>query len=162
MRKALENVAAECRAATMPGLKPSPKEFISKDDYPVEWHSIAVEMAMADRPVKEFEHRWEAMARDARKLLDRWGNAAHRLGWNTLDLFGVDHRGPATNPDLMGLVPFLNGCEVIGLSARMASYLAPDGNGSVLRIFTRVDVSRAVPLTKLMPQPAYRWKRGPA
>ena len=43
-----------------------------------------------------------------------------RLGWDVLDLFGVDHRAPLARYDAMGLVPLLHGRRVVELHADKA------------------------------------------
>ena len=46
---------------------------------------------------------------------------AARLGWSDLDLFGVDADRPYTRIDGLGLVPALDGCKIVELSAAGAS-----------------------------------------
>ena len=38
-------------------------------------------------------------------------------GWSDLELFGVDADRPYTRIDQLGLVPALDGCKIISLSA---------------------------------------------
>ena len=52
---------------------------------------------------------------------------AARLGWTDLDLFGVDADRPYTRIDGLGLVPALDGCKIIALSAEGAVLEATAG-----------------------------------
>ena len=52
---------------------------------------------------------------------------AARLGWSDLDLFGVDADRPYTRIDQLGLVPALDGCKIISLSAEGATLETPGG-----------------------------------
>ena len=49
-----------------------------------------------------------------------WAEEAARLGWSEVDLFGVDADRPYTRLDGMGLVPALDGCKIVALSAEGA------------------------------------------
>jgi len=50
---------------------------------------------------------------------------AARLGWTDLDLFGVDADRPYTRIDGLGLVPALEGCKIVALSAEGATLETP-------------------------------------
>jgi hypothetical protein len=50
-----------------------------------------------------------------------WLAEAARLGWTDLDLFGVDADRPYTRIDGLGLVPALDGCKIVALSAEGAT-----------------------------------------
>ena len=52
---------------------------------------------------------------------------AVRLGWTDLDLFGVDDDRPYTRIDGLGLVPALEGCKIVALSAEGAILETPAG-----------------------------------
>ena len=52
---------------------------------------------------------------------------AARLGWTDLDLFGVDADRPYTRIDGLGLVPALDGCKIVALSAEGAILETPGG-----------------------------------
>ena len=53
-------------------------------------------------------------------LASPWAVEAARLGWTDLDLFGVDADRPYTRIDGLGLVPALDGCKIVALSAEGA------------------------------------------
>jgi len=56
-----------------------------------------------------------------------WAEEAARLGWTDLDLFGVDGDRPYTRIDGLGLVPALDGCKIVALSAEGAILETPGG-----------------------------------
>jgi len=56
-----------------------------------------------------------------------WAEEAARLGWTDLDLFGVDGDRPYTRIDGLGLVPALDGCKIVALSAEGATLETPGG-----------------------------------
>ena len=64
--------------------------------------------------------RWDQLRRDAADFLaSPWVMEAARLGWTDLDLFGVDADRPYTRLDGMGLLPALDGCKIVALSAEV-------------------------------------------
>jgi hypothetical protein len=65
--------------------------------------------------------RWEPLVADGTLFLDRWAADAERLGWTTLDLFGVHPVAPAARYDVMGLVPLINGGAVVQLTEATAT-----------------------------------------
>ena len=52
---------------------------------------------------------------------------AARFVWTDLDLFGVDADRPYTRLDGMGLLPALDGCKIVALSAEDATLETPGG-----------------------------------
>ena len=72
--------------------------------------------------------RWDQLRRDvAAFLASPWPAEAARLGWTDLDMFGVDADRPYTRIDGLGLVPALDGCKIIALSAEGAVLEATAG-----------------------------------
>ena len=72
--------------------------------------------------------RWATLRRDVADFLaSPWAMEAARLGWTDLDLFGVDADRPYTRLDGMGLVPALDGCKIVALSAAGAILEVPGG-----------------------------------
>ena len=68
------------------------------------------------------------MRRDVADFLaSPWLAEAARLGWTDLDLFGVDADRPYTRIDGLGLVPALDGCKIVALSAEGAILETPAG-----------------------------------
>jgi hypothetical protein len=67
---------------------------------------------------------------------------ADRLGWTSLDLFGVHPTAPAARFDVMGLIPILRGWSVCVLTEKTATiecesgakltFYPPTGAGAVL------------------------------
>jgi len=72
--------------------------------------------------------RWDQLRRDAADFLaSPWAMEAARLGWTILDLFGVDADLPYTRIDGLGIVPALDGCKIVALSAEGAILETPAG-----------------------------------
>jgi hypothetical protein len=71
--------------------------------------------------------RWRFLISDTENFLQRWGSAAHSLGWTALDLFGVHPIAPAARFDVMGLLPIMNGGAVVNLTDDAATLRARTG-----------------------------------
>ena len=86
-----------------------------------EWHAILAGLKRRG-PADWLSHeQWRGLLSDAENFLTRWGSAAHLLGWTSLDLFGVHPIAPAARFDVMGLIPILNGAEVLALTSQTAT-----------------------------------------
>ncbi len=86
------------------------------DGVPVDWvQGVADLLAMPPHPDWP-EPAWKALQNDALTLLKDWAVQAHRLGWDTMDLFGVDAGAPYARLDGIGLVPLLGGRPIIALT----------------------------------------------
>jgi hypothetical protein len=70
----------------------------------------------ADVPCK----RWDQFVNDAGLFLDRWVQAAERLGWTADELFGLHPTAPIARYDQMGLLWMLRGEQVIALTDNSA------------------------------------------
>ena len=88
---------------------------------PSEWTSGVHQLLITGAPRGFTVDMWRQLGEDAVRFLDRWGSEASRLGWTTLDLFGVHPVVPTARYDAMGLVPLIRGSEVIAITARSAS-----------------------------------------
>ena len=84
------------------------------------------------KPPGDFlSRRWDQLRRDVTDFLaSPWLAEAARLGWTDLDLFGVDADRPYTRIDQLGLVPALDGCKIISLSAESAILETPSPGGA--------------------------------
>ena len=72
--------------------------------------------------------RWDQLRRDVADFpASPWAMEAARLGWTDLDLFGVDAERPYARLDGLGLVPALDGCKIVALSAEGAILETPGG-----------------------------------
>ena len=69
--------------------------------------------------------RWETLKTDAVGFLERWGAQAARLGWATLDVFGVNAVRPFERLDAAGLIRLLDGRSILALTASEAVIEAP-------------------------------------
>ena len=82
---------------------------------PDAWVQGVAELLAMSRPGAWPEDRWTALREDAFAFLRDHGAEAARLGWDVLDLFGVDRRAPLARYDAMGLVVLLNGKRIVEL-----------------------------------------------
>ena len=110
-----------------------------------EWHAILAGLNRRG-PADWLSHeQWRGLLSDAENFLTRWGGAAHLLGWTSLDLFGVHPIAPAARFDVMGLIPILNGAEVLALTSQTATMRRV--SGAVLN-FRRPEQGEAVLLSQ--------------
>jgi hypothetical protein len=86
---------------------------------------------------------WQQLIADGHRFLDVWGAEAARLGWGTLDLFGVHPGAPAARYDVMGLIPMVRGGEVIAIEPTRATTRMPSGG---LLTYLRRPQPGAVPI----------------
>jgi hypothetical protein len=110
--------------------------------FPEEWHAILAGLKRSDSADWLSPEQWRGLLCDAENFLTRWGSAAHLLGWTSLDLFGVHPIAPAARFDVMGLIPILNGAEVLALTSQTATirrssgaihtYRRPDHGGAIV------------------------------
>jgi hypothetical protein len=111
-------------------------------DCPSEWWAICGELRRSEPPSWASAGRWNQLAADAESFLITWGETADRLGWTTLDLFGVHPTAPTARFDVMGLIPILRGRSVRVLTEKSATidcksgakltFYPPTGAGAVL------------------------------
>src|SRR5258707_13971500 len=84
--------------------------------------------------------RWHDLKNEVDSFIDDWGTRAAQLGWDDLDLFGVDVAAPYARIDRMGLLPLLHGKAIIELShdaAVLRTPGTPSTSGDVLQRFRR-------------------------
>ena len=115
---------------------------------PPEWHAILAELRERNCPDWMTSTRWTEMLSDGDVFLDRWGDISRRLGWTALDLFGVHPTAPAERFDVMGLLPILQGAEVVALTAQAATFRRRSG---AILTYRRADQTGAVCITKVSP-----------
>jgi hypothetical protein len=96
-------------------------------DCPSEWQAIWKELKRSEPPSWASAERWRELAADAEGFLMTWGNTADRLGWTTLDLFGVHPTAPTARFDVMGLIPILRGRSVCVLTEKTATIECKSG-----------------------------------
>jgi hypothetical protein len=131
------NDSEQGRRPTLPG------------DCPAQWYAILLDLKSYD-PVYYFPVWWAStVSSDADNFLSRWGNAAHQLGWTALDLFGVHPAVPGSRFDLMGLIPLLQGGDVIALTAEAATIRRPS---RAILSYRRSDQTGAVLLPAISPK----------
>jgi hypothetical protein len=86
-----------------------------------EWNAILAGLKRRGSADWLSHEQWRGLLTDAENFLTRWGGAAQLLGWTSLDLFGVHPSAPAARFDVMGLIPILNGAEVLALTSQTAT-----------------------------------------
>ena len=72
-------------------------------DLPPAWLAGVARLATLAPPDGIEPWRWAVLASTSARLLRDHGTALHAAGWDTLDLFGLHQRVPATNPPGWGL-----------------------------------------------------------
>lgn len=91
------------------------------------WAESFARLDIAERPPKFSEPAWRQLIDDGGQFLDRWANEAARLGWNALDVFGVDPAAPSTTYEVMGLVPLIRGGDVVAIGSDRATIRTQEG-----------------------------------
>jgi hypothetical protein len=82
-----------------------------------------------DNPASGFSNsQWSLLIRSGSAFLEQWAPKAAELGWTDIDLFGVHPTAPAARFDVMGLVPIINGGEVVAITERSATIRSPGGS----------------------------------
>ena len=92
--------------------------------------------------------QWDGLLSDAENFLTRWGGVAQLLGWTSLDLFGVHPVAPAARFDVMGLIPILNGAEVLALTSQTATMRRVS---SAVQTYRRPKRGGAIVISHLLP-----------
>jgi hypothetical protein len=94
---------------------------------PSEWGAGVLRLLTAPAPVPFNADRWRTIQDDAVRFLQAWGAEACRLGWTALDLFAAHRHKTLVRYDCQGLVPALNGAQVIALTRNRATVATPKG-----------------------------------
>lgn len=81
----------------------------------------------SEPPAWASAERWSELVADTESFLVTWGKTADRLGWTTLDLFGVHPIAPTARFDVMGLIPILRGRSVCVLTEKTATIECKSG-----------------------------------
>src|SRR5260221_12451761 len=84
--------------------------------------------------------RWHDLKNEVDSFIDDWGTRAAQLGWDDLDLFGVEVAAPYARIDRMRVLPLLHGKAIIELShddAVLRTPGTPSTSGDVLQRFRR-------------------------
>jgi len=72
--------------------------------------------------------QWHQFCDDAHRFIDQgWWHRAFALGWDRLELVGVNRIAPWARYDHMGLVLLIRGGQVIGMDERTAKIETPTG-----------------------------------
>jgi len=95
---------------------------------PREWAEAFARVQCAAPLAGYTPERWLALIDDGGRFLDRWAARAMDLGWSSSDCFGLDPKAPEARVDKMGLVPLIDGREVVAITD--ASAVLQGWNGS--------------------------------
>ncbi len=121
--------------------------IIQANGIPEAWATGFSILCTMPRPTAYVPERWQQLVDDGGNFLDRWGRQAAALGWQAVDVFGVDPAMPDTVYRSMGLLPLLAGRMVCAITTDTARIDC--GNG-VTQSFRRHAISfGAVPLWNL-------------
>ncbi len=88
---------------------------------PEAWAQGVADLFTMAPPTPYTVERWMGLREDSYRFLSGWAEQAHRLGWADFEVFGVHHTHPWARLDCMGLVPLLQGREVVALSEGQAT-----------------------------------------
>jgi len=83
------------------------------------------------------EERWQRLIDDSGRFLDSWAVQVAAMGWTAPEVFGVHPDAPDARIDLKGLVPCIDGADIVAVSADSVTIQTP--SGSHQRIFRRTD-----------------------
>jgi hypothetical protein len=95
---------------------------------PREWAEGFARLDLGNPPAGFNDARWRLLLDDGGRFLDGWAGEAARLGWQTTDVFGIHPLAPSARFDAMGLVPVINGGEVVAITERSATIQSPGGS----------------------------------
>lgn len=113
--------------------------IIEANGVPREWAEGFATLCTMPCPPTMPPQRWQQIVDDGGRFLDRWGRQAAVLGWRAVEVFGVHPAAPLRRYDGMGLVPLLQGHEVVALTASMARIHITD---TVTQSFSRHTLAR--------------------
>lgn len=102
-------------------------------DVPLEWEEGFAALSTMNRPADISKARWFRVIHDAEYFIDQWAAQAARLGWSTLEVFGVNRIGTGHRFDGRGLLASLNGRQVISISRDSARVSTSHAGALVFR-----------------------------
>ncbi len=94
---------------------------------PEAWVQGVADLLAMTCPASCPAERWKALREGAYTFLRDHAARAHGLGWTEYDLFGVHPEKPWARPDVMGLVPMLQGRRITALAESWAAISAHGG-----------------------------------
>ncbi len=94
---------------------------------PEAWAQGVADLFTMAPPTPYTAERWIVLREDSYRFVSGWAAQARRLGWADFEVFGVYHTHPWARLDCMGLVPLLQGREVVALSEGQATITTAGG-----------------------------------
>lgn len=93
---------------------------------PRSWAEALARLDLKRPPCDMSFKRWLQFIDDCGRFIDEgWAARAEELGWGPLELFGCDRVKPFARIDRAGLLWFLNGGKLVGLTAATATIETP-------------------------------------
>jgi hypothetical protein len=87
-----------------------------QSDFPLEWTEGVAQLATMPPPRDWPPARWPVLIATAETFLEHWAGQAHRLAWQTWELFGCHRARPWGATHGMGLVLLLGGDELLAMT----------------------------------------------
>lgn len=122
--------------------------LIQANGVPEDWAEGFATLCTMQCPANYWPERWQQLVDDGGCFLDRWGHQAAKLGWQALDVFGVNPLAPELRYDGMGLIPLLQGRPVIAITDSTARI---DCGRGINQTYQRMPRSEAICLWELTP-----------
>ncbi len=107
------------------------------------WAAGIAQLQGMPAPASFTPAHWQAIQRSCAILQDRWGPELRRLGWSTVDAFGVHPTVGAAGLHSFGLGPLLGDAQVVDLTETRATIVTA---GGVRQSYTRRAMPWAVPV----------------
>ena len=85
-----------------------------------EWADGVRRLIASSCPDGESPERWRTLQADAMRFVETWGVQAAKLGWETVDVFGVNVTKSFVRLDAAGLIRLLDGRPVAALTEYQA------------------------------------------
>lgn len=118
-------------------------------DLPHEWVNGVAKLKTMPCPVAYDPAAWRQAVNDAQGFIrSPWASQAARLAWKALNLFGVNPDAPYVRLDGMGLIPLLDGCQIVAITIDTARISC--GGGVMQTFYCRHMAAGAVALWEMV------------
>ena len=141
-----DTVPADCPtylagAATVAGHPACLAAVLDAPGVPAAWAEGVALLRTRPAPPGVLAVSWAGFLADAGRLLGEHGAELHRLGWDTLDLFGLHRWAPFARCDAMGAAWLLDGRPISAIAAEAVTLVAR--SGGQLRVWRMGQHARA-------------------
>jgi hypothetical protein len=100
---------------------------------PREWAEGFARLSIMRPPEGVAAHRWRQLIDNAGRFIDRFAVQAHRLGWDTVSVFGCHPHRPDARLDLQGLVWLIGDGELVAIGDTTARIKTRTGSALTYR-----------------------------